>query len=81
MNKEDNIYGLIANTVGINARSYLSESWLPYLRELSAKQTEGPFDAIDIPSNTNRTILKIIDTGKPEPIKAKAYYDSETGEK
>lgn len=67
MTVENNDYGLIANTV---VMQMTEEDKIAF--------SGMKLDIFDL-TNTNRTVLKIIETNKIEPIKAKAYYDEIDG--
>ena len=75
MTGEENKYGFIANIVGVSATDdpLIQTTIERYINIIGN-------DAIIVPpindtENTYRTILNVVDTNKPEPIKAKAYYD------
>ncbi len=75
MKGEENKYGFIANTVGVGATDDpLTQTTIEqYINVIGNDALIVP-PIIDI-ENTYRTILNVVDTNKPEPIKAKAYYD------
>ena len=82
MNKEDGIYGFIANVVGVGV---LDDS----ITDPTAQKTIQIYanavgvgvldDPITDPTNTNRIILKIINDKNQDPIKAYGSYNRKTG--
>lgn len=77
MNKEDNRYGLIANTIATNANNeatYKTTIETFIANTVGADASRRPLFE---PSNSNRTILKIINTNKLEPIRGNATLNEE----
>ena len=81
MNIEDNKYGLIANTIGVNANNETAyqttiETYNQYIINENIWN-----DALAVPvndnTNQNRTILKIINTNPKEPIRGTATLNEE----
>ncbi len=78
MNKEDGIYGFIANVVGVGVPddSNAQKTIEIYANAVGDGVTDDP---ITDPTNTNRIILKIINDNNQDPIKAKGEYNKDTG--
>lgn len=73
MKGENNSYGFMANTIGVMA--YADSLYDSNIVEKYVNSIVENSILLNEPTNKNRSILKIINTNKPEPIKAKAYYD------
>lgn len=78
MKGEENKYGFISNVIAtandITMQNTI-QTYIDYLNKTVSRDI--PKDLLINITNQSRTILKIIDTGKIEPIKGKAYYNIE----
>lgn len=68
---ENNSYGFIANTIG-TGDNYISDTFAEWCRRKNTNIDVSNF------SNYNRTALKVIDSDKYEPLKAKIAYNNAT---
>lgn len=78
MKKEENKYGFIANTVGVGVPDDLSiqNTIQTYITSIVGADASARQLLMNI-TNANRTILKIVNTNKKEPIKGKAILNKE----
>lgn len=79
MEKEESIYGFIKNTVATNADNETEYLTIinTFIKNLAVTENANNKTIINDLSNTNRTILKVINTNKLEPIMAKATFNEE----
>lgn len=77
MNIEDNEYGIIANTIATNANDDTTYKTTIETFITNIVRNDALVVLLNDITNTNRTILKIINTNKREPIKGIATLNEE----
>lgn len=79
MNGENNTYGFIANTIATNANNETSYNTMieTFIVNINNESSRTPTHTNNNPTNQNRTILKIVNTNKLEPIRGTATLNEE----